>query len=127
MKGTRFVGDCPLMVMTKLNDDKVRTESEAQKIIDELVEFVGWDKKVKVFYEMKNNKRSIAHYAEEFGEPVIRVKSLDGRNVGTLIHELAHHKVRGHSKQYKLCQQMLIISYLKMKKDKRYNLLVGNR
>lgn len=123
----RFIGDTKLMEWSGLHKVKVRSECEAQRLIDELMDFVGWkDEKVSVFYEMRDNQRTMAIYTRKWGDPEIRIKSIQAREVGTLIHELAHHRVNGHGKEYKLCQQMLIMSYLKMKGDKRYELLVAS-
>lgn len=111
-----FVGDCPLMEMKGLHKVKVRTEFEAQKLIDDLMEFVGgYDEKVSVFYDIKDNKRAMAHFTRQWGEPEIRVKSIRAREVGTLIHELAHYNCRGHNRVYKIEQQYLIRKYLEMK------------
>ena len=112
----RFIGDTRLMEQSGLHNIPVKTEREAQNLIDSLMEFVGWtEEKLNVFYANKDNKRRMAYFSRKWGDPEIRILTMVAREVGTIIHELAHYKHLGHQENYKLVQCMLIQAYLDMK------------
>ena len=111
-----FIGDTQLMKNSGLHKIRLNTEREANNLVEDLMKFVGWnEEKVKVFYEMKDNKRRMAVFSREWGDPEIRVLAVRAREVGTIIHELAHYKFLGHQRDYKTVQDMLIQAYMVMK------------